>query len=602
LLIAGAIVAATVGNLWIINNRFDSQTAIIDASTISRVDLLVQGCKVVFRLDTALNPNDISLVSLVDKRDTAEFSILNDVLTLKYTMGSLAEAGAANTSLLSENPSLAYRVECLAEFSFGNAVALTDVTIEARGVESTVVLDQIAISGSLYVHGADINLRTQGCTFDSVQASISNGMLDFSTVTILNLNAGITAFIAKAGDVIVGPLAVNTADLTWSNPCGFVCLPDGQFVDDSDCAIAGDCSDGSCTPSSPNITNVTTAQACYDRMCAGNIVTTLPKATSVNTLKLSLATMFGSLYVFDPALELSDVGTTPSNSSYAKPISLGADLGLSFETIFDAADLTAEDVVASVFFRSLSPDTAFLMSTNPVYFEIEPSYISTFSATLLRPLHARFTTTLQPGFCPYRLSPTINERGQVADLLQSEARLFRDRARVLERVGREKNVAFVQQSISPVVYKTTTVKPSTALIAALIMSFVLAAIFGILAAVFGIVTFFNMALAMVKGQGEQRQVDQYLATCRASTATNLLETGVATDTKADNQLGTSSMLLGAHSDGSQHDDSEGIWSIFDVGPTLALSVYRYYLLDAVQEFARSMTQPMLWTDFVDAYE
>lgn len=604
LLLVAAVIAATVVNLWILNNRFESKSTVLDGNLVNNINLLVQDCTVIFRRDVGLEDNQIRIESLTDNRDEASVSVANQDLNLRYIVG-VGEQLDVNASIVSGDPSLNLRVDCLAEITLGSAVTLTDMTIDARGPESRVSLAEVNATGVLGVVGEELNLRTNACTFASVSASIGSGILDLSSITITDLATGILAFIAQAGDVIVGPNNADTAELTWSNPCGFVCLPDGQFVDDSACTLPDVCAEVNCTG------NKTTTQTCYDRVCAGDIVTALPKASSAGTIKLSLSTLFGSIYVFDPQLVVGQ--TAVHNASLTKPISLGDDLVLELTTIFDQADLTAEDVVASVFFRTFSPDTAFLLSTNPVYFEIEPAYISTFSATLLRPLHARIATTLQPGFCPYRAAPTISERGQVADLLQAEARLSRDRSRVLERVGHEKNLAFVQQSTTPLVYTTSEVGPSVALIIALTMAFVLAAIIGVLGTYLGFYGFVTMALTMARQQEEQANVDRYLQAAQAEEAeAKLAGPGLAGSLSVSTEAGglvdesrTNPVFL---SDNKEPEfqlppsSLEGVWSIFDVGPALIMAAYRYYIAKSVKQFAKDIKQPMLWPDFIDSYE
>jgi hypothetical protein len=464
-------------------------------------------------------------------------------------------------------------------------------------------MDAIAASGELVASGTELNLRTQGCTFGSVQASITKGMLDFSMVTILNPVAGIQAFIASSGDIIVGPQNVGATNLTWSNPCGFVCLPEGRFVDDSECAVPStcrydNCSDASLTSITPGNSTEAAEHTCYDRVCAGSIVSILPQTTSTTTLSLSLSTLYGSLYVFDPALNAGDVKPAVSNTSLplSKPIALGTDLVSSLQVIFDAADLTAKDVVASVFFRTFSPDTAFLMSTNPVYVEIEPAFISTFSATLLRPVHHRLVSTLQPGFCPYRTEPTVTERGQVADLFQSEARVYRDRARVLERVGRERNVAYSQVSTAPIAYTTARIDPSPTLYIALIMAFILASLFGVGGAIACLVTITGSASSIVDEEKQQKDVDKYVKyrTPKEDAGQGIKRSAVDTSRAA---------LEDAEDDEISARD---FWSIFDVWPTIVISTYRSFK-DSVKEFSDELAalggpRILLWTHFVAAYE
>jgi hypothetical protein len=307
------------------------------------------------------------------------------------------------------------------------------------------------------------------------------------------------------------------------------------------------------------------------------------------------------LYVFDPALNPEDIIPAAGNLSLAlaKPIALGDDLMTLLEAIFDAADLTAEDVVASVFFRTFSPDTAFLLSTNPVYVEIEPAFISTFSATLLRPVNHRLLSTLQPGFCPYRPEPTVSERGQVADLFQAEARVYRDRARVLERVGREKNIAYTKVSTAPIAYTTASIEPGPALYIALSMAFILSALFALGGAAACIITVTGSASSIVDEERQQAKVDNYLKQDPEPSSEEDSGEEPAPDGKDD--VGTATPVT------DDADDNEitaqDFWSIFDVWPTIVLSTYRSFE-DSVKMFSHGLpkNKPLTWTHYVAAYE
>lgn len=86
-----------------------------------------------------------------------------------------------------------------------------------------------------------------------------------STVLTVDVDLGIHAFIQE-GTVIVSPNRdhVDMVNLEWSNPCAYVCLPDGFYVSDSGCSNT--------TVPLDDTVNETLGliRACVTRTCSGS--------------------------------------------------------------------------------------------------------------------------------------------------------------------------------------------------------------------------------------------------------------------------------------------------------------------------------------------
>ena len=88
-------------------------------------------------------------------------------------------------------------------------------------------------------------------TAGDVQIELEKGTVDFSSVeggngiTILDHEVGGIDVNLGDGDIVVAPTATSQIDLFWDQPCGYVCLPEGHWADDSSCrVVAPDSSDG----------------------------------------------------------------------------------------------------------------------------------------------------------------------------------------------------------------------------------------------------------------------------------------------------------------------------------------------------------------------
>jgi hypothetical protein len=99
---------------------------------------------------------------------------------------------------------------------------------------------------------------------------VGDGVIEMQSIGVHDVTiGGVTAAIAS-GDVAIAPANVTAVNLTWSQPCGYVCLPSGRFVDDSDCTTNDTVAttfdtDDSLTGTSSNCSTLSSCQLCNSR-------------------------------------------------------------------------------------------------------------------------------------------------------------------------------------------------------------------------------------------------------------------------------------------------------------------------------------------------
>lgn len=76
-------------------------------------------------------------------------------------------------------------------------------------------------------------------TFTNVSApsydiSIDFGFIDLYRIQATDRATGISASV-RQGDIAIAPVGVDTVNLDWNQPCGYVCLPCGSFANDTQC-------------------------------------------------------------------------------------------------------------------------------------------------------------------------------------------------------------------------------------------------------------------------------------------------------------------------------------------------------------------------------
>jgi len=192
-------------------------------------------------------------------------------------------------------------------FTFGS------LTIVADGVdESYVAMTGVVVEGAVIATGAALGLRVRNSTMLTFNGSVGIGTIDLDTV---NVGISIRARV-DTGDIVVGPTGISEVDLSWDQACGYVCLPDGQFVDDTSCYYNGTCADANCSatttqvPASPTLFNETNSSVvidnlfeerlCLSRICTARQIVALQRGSVGKRITMDARTIEGSIYLYDP--------------------------------------------------------------------------------------------------------------------------------------------------------------------------------------------------------------------------------------------------------------------------------------------------------------
>jgi hypothetical protein len=125
----------------------------------------------------------------------------------------------------------------------------------------------------------------------------------------------------------------------------------------------------------------------------------------------SLQNKQGTIYLTYPE---SPAISVPSS----RPIELSDPLILALRRGDDVED--TDDILVNINLATFSVESLWLASSNTVYLEIGAPLLSVMSATLLRPVLQRQIGRLHPGFCPYVPILSINQAGQIQDLIAKE--------------------------------------------------------------------------------------------------------------------------------------------------------------------------------------
>lgn len=229
-------------------------------------------------------------------------------------------------------------------------------------------------------------------------------------------------------------------------------------------------------------------------------------------LIMRLTATVGSIYVVDTqmlVLQSERVGTnsTYNNSTLTPPTgrrNLAPQLSdeISAELNPLLTDLSEfDDTLFRIRLETFEPDTLWLGASKEVFIEFEPGYLNAFSATLLRPKDSAVTGRLYPGFCPYSLpvndeKKRLSRAGEVSQLLRDGIATFNDSP--FRRMGHKISSSTTRiYTLRPdgVNYakRDLTFSTNKILTAAIILSLVIALIFGI-AAAFGLQTIHSLLI------------------------------------------------------------------------------------------------------------
>ena len=173
-------------------------------------------------------------------------------------------------------------------FTLGNLVATVNSSnagisgasnpryIRANPEELEVSIDSNTFEGAVDIKGSRLNLRARSMTASSVSVSVEGGIVDLDNVEVHDTAAGIAVDVTHDGDIIISPKGPVVADLEWKQPCGYVCLPQGYWVDDSECNVEEE--DEELGPGATSSTSTTTTTR------TTTTTTTITTTTTTTTL------------------------------------------------------------------------------------------------------------------------------------------------------------------------------------------------------------------------------------------------------------------------------------------------------------------------------
>lgn len=434
-----------------------------------------------------------------------------------------------------EVPEISAVPECHIELGVGAGYHMLGLSLAAEG-EKEVDVSMLSVGpifGPLDVSGRTVSLWTQGLVIEgSVNVNINAGTIDLSEVEVIGDTSEIIASV-ESGDVIIGPRTNRTVSLTWDQPCGYVCLPMGHYVDDSGCNITDSSTTTTTTTSTTTVFNASEnnstlppsperifqARACQSRQCSGYVDgikfvgpnASLDELFSVSRysdsygndeswpdygdespLQINARARLGSIYLFDPyRAAVKPPGENRSktfNEEEYRDVApqLSDELKFDLErVIMDAVEY--EDTMDKVTLSTFMPDSLWIASNSRTNLQFEPGILSAFSLTLLTPTLTTHRGRLYPGFCPYRPSPLLTERGIVSELLKGGMDGFNSSgytighrtADGLFEYSLKLAVNTVGQNVATFVKSDISITNNPGLIAAIILSLVLSVILGI---------------------------------------------------------------------------------------------------------------------------
>lgn len=303
------------------------------------------------------------------------------------------------------------------------------------------------------------------------------------------------------GDVVVSALDAVTVSAT--QPRGIICLTAGTVnVTDTDCTTgaAATGADADVDVDASNTTQAETGAAVLPggctiagTLCRANDTTcgTDPASWLAGAPRQQVAceVVDGGCYVSLPAGAVPAVpasryafkaGPAFAAGTAAIAFDAAADRELTSVPEFVAED-EAWDVVVATDVVDSSLQRLFMYATRLPYVELEPHWLSVFSASLLRPRMLRVEAArLVPGICPHSALPhtahTVNENGAVSEALRRATAATGDD--VVARKTGDGTVRLRQTTSGAYAAETVSFGKNAPLAFAVVVSFVLAANFG----------------------------------------------------------------------------------------------------------------------------
>ena len=210
------------------------------------------------------------------------------------------------------------------------STALAALRISGDGGErlNDVDITNVEVDGPVSFLGTNLNVQASRLTVRSLAANITEGDLILRNFSATDRDAGVNIQVMD-GDVVLSPLrgAVDAVNLRWKSPCGYVCLPHGQYVQDDHChAPNGD--------AIPDLINETmgTVRSCMLRNCSGyypdvrlmandatlgsSFASYVPDssraAATSSFLNADIFVLVGNIYIHDDIAESTMVGRQAS--------------------------------------------------------------------------------------------------------------------------------------------------------------------------------------------------------------------------------------------------------------------------------------------------
>ena len=300
-----------------------------------------------------------------------------------------------------------------------------------RSEENQIMVRDIKLAGTFSVSCGKVDLEAVRVEAASFYAMASGtGSLVFEDVFATDRAAGIDASVQE-GTIVVSPRRSNVSmvNLNWTSPCAYVCLPEGRYVDDSDCAA------------NPQTSFVPSgSQQCLGRGCAGyyaNISLSAPGSlvaprfdpgasqvdVSPDYMNVKVRNDDGSIYLHDAAMPDGVTETDMSSLYQYRQDNTNISMSLTdgFRTRLDDYMVNKppfEDIIIIIEMTPFLDNAYVIYTSKPVYTEMYLGLLAMVSSRLLAPSVTRLRGgRLAPGFCPYEFHPSDWRRGQAVDLL-----------------------------------------------------------------------------------------------------------------------------------------------------------------------------------------
>jgi hypothetical protein len=170
-------------------------------------------------------------------------------------------------------------VPCVMVIAYSDVSGLSSITIESLDngtVPVAIASDLTSQLPKIGLAGVNMNFDGNNLLTSQVEFKVTNGEFRCTQCRVEDIQVEIEG----DGDIVLeAHPALQKIDLDWVNPCGFICLPDGIFADDSQCIV--NASLFTTTTAAPTTTTAFDAngtdtveedisRACLQRECSGS--------------------------------------------------------------------------------------------------------------------------------------------------------------------------------------------------------------------------------------------------------------------------------------------------------------------------------------------